>query len=72
MLASLVYRVPVFGRLIREAAEGSATAKVLFLVNIVLAWVLAIMMFGYPAIILPALAAVPAMFIILMLITVGK
>lgn len=72
MLASVVYRVPVFGRLIREAAEGSATAKVLFLVNIILAWVLAIMMFGYPAIILPALAAVPTMFIILMLITVGK
>lgn len=72
MLASIVYRVPVFGRLIQEAAEGSATAKVLFLVNIILAWVLAIMMFGYPAIILPALAAVPTMFIILMLITVGK
>lgn len=72
MLASVVYRVPVFGRLIREATEGSATAKVLFLVNIILAWVLAIMMFGYPAIILPALAAVPTMFIILMLITVGK
>ncbi|MEL6888545.1 MAG: hypothetical protein AAFO86_07525 [Pseudomonadota bacterium] len=32
----------------------------------------AIFTFGYPALILPALALVPIMFVVLMLITVGK
>jgi hypothetical protein len=32
-------------------------------------WLLAILAFGYPAIIIPALAAVPTMFVVLLLIT---
>ncbi|MEO1364931.1 MAG: hypothetical protein AAFU86_14290 [Pseudomonadota bacterium] len=35
-------------------------------------WGLAIFTFGYPALIVPALALVPTMFVVLMLITVGK
>lgn len=72
MLATVVYNIPVIGWMIKEAAMGTATAKVLFLINLVLIWILAILTFGYPAIILPALAAVPTMFVILILITAGK
>ena len=40
-------------------------------VPLLLLWLLAIVTFGYPAIILPALTAVPVMFVLLILITKG-
>ena len=71
MLARMIYRVPVFGWMLKEAVSGPVTAKVLFIVNLLLVWLLAILAFGYPAIIIPALAAVPTVFVILLLITKG-
>ncbi|HEV7321277.1 MAG TPA: hypothetical protein VGO04_21965 [Ensifer sp.] len=71
MIARLVYHVPVFGWMLKEAVQGSQTAKVLFLVNCALIWLLAIIAFGYPAIIIPALALVPTIFVLLILITTG-
>jgi hypothetical protein len=70
-MAQMIYRVPLFGWMLREAIYGPTTAKVLFVVNLLLLWLLAIVTFGYPAIILPALAAVPSMFVVLLLITKG-
>ncbi|KPF60191.1 hypothetical protein [Rhizobium sp. AAP116] len=70
-MAQMIYRVPLFGWMLREAIYGPTTAKVLFVVNLLLVWLLAIVAFGYPAIILPALAAVPTMFVVLLLITKG-
>lgn len=70
-MAEIMYRVPLFGRMLKEAIYGSTTAKVLFVVNLLMVWILAILAFGYPAIILPALAAVPTMFVVLLLITKG-
>eukprot|EP01036_Dinobryon_divergens_P003352 gene3352-4412_t len=52
------YHVPVFGWMLKEAVYGPTTAKVLFVLNLVAAWLLAILTFGYPAIIIPALVAV--------------
>jgi hypothetical protein len=71
MIAKMMYQVPVLGWMLKEAVKGSTTAKVLFIVNLMLLWLLAIVAFGYPAIILPALCAVPAMFVVLILITKG-
>ncbi|MGV8937209.1 MAG: hypothetical protein ACOH2J_08815 [Allorhizobium sp.] len=71
MLARMVYHVPVFGWMLKEAVFGSTTAKILFIVNCVLIWLLAIAFFGYPALILPALAGVFGMFVVLILITMG-
>ncbi len=71
MVLKVVYAIPVIGWMLREAIEGPVTAKILFLVNLVMVWILAIIMFGYPAIILPALVLVPTMFTILILITNG-
>jgi hypothetical protein len=71
LIAKMVYHVPVFGWMLKEAVQGSATAKVLFIVNLLLLWLLAVVTFGYPAIILPALTAVPVMFVLLILITKG-
>jgi len=71
MLARMIYHVPVFGWMLKEAVLGRTTAKILFIVNCLLIWLLAIAFFGYPAIILPALAGVLAMFVVLILITMG-
>ncbi|MGE8106399.1 hypothetical protein ACQKP1_22165 [Allorhizobium sp. NPDC080224] len=70
-MAEMIYRVPLFDWMLREAIYGPTSAKVLFVVNLLLLWLLAIIAFGYPAIILPALAAVPTMFVVLLLITKG-
>jgi len=71
MIARMIYHVPVFGWMLKEAVSGPTTAKILFVVNLLLVWLLAILAFGYPAIIIPALAAVPTVFVILLLITKG-
>ncbi len=70
-MLNLVYHIPVFGWMLKEAASGSDTARVLFVVNLMLLWLLAVLAFGYPAIIIPALCAVPTMFVILIAITKG-
>lgn len=71
MIARMIYHVPIFGWMLKEAIKGPTTAKVLFVVNLLLVWLLAILAFGYPAIIIPALVAVPTMFVILIMITNG-
>ena len=57
--------------MLKEAVQGPTTAKVLFVANLLMVWLLAILAFGYPAIIIPALVPVPAMFVVLLLITKG-
>lgn len=67
-----------------EATFAQATARgramgatpefrvVVGLVLMLILWGSAIATFGYPALILPVLALVPVMFVVLLLITVGK
>lgn len=71
MLAKALYHIPVLGWMAREAVEEGGTAMVLFLVNLALMWLIAVLLFGYPAIILPALFLVPVIFVLLILITKG-
>lgn len=70
-MMKLVYHIPLFGWMLKEAASGSPAAQVLFLVNMAALWLLAVLIFGYPAIIIPALVAVPTIFVLLILITKG-
>ena len=67
----LIYRIPILGWLVREAAEGPANIKALFLVNCAMLWLLAVFVFGYPAIIIPALCLVAIVFVLLILIMQG-
>ena len=67
-----IYNIPVIGWLLRDAVQGGPTALLWFIFNLVATWLVAIFYFGYPAIIIPALAAVPAMFVALITITMGK
>ncbi len=57
---------------IRAFCGTPAFWTVCAIVLAVAVWGAAIAVFGYPAIILPALALVPTMFTVLLLITVGK
>ena len=61
--------IPILGWPIREARDGSDLLKVFFFLNLVMAWLIAIYFFGYPAIIVPALAAVPIVFLGLISVT---
>lgn len=68
----LFYWVPLIGWMLRDAFEGREGAVVWFLANLVMLWVLAVMFFSYPAVIIPAIAAVPIVFVILIGLTAGK
>ena len=69
MILNMIYNVPVFGWMLKEAVNDGPSTTVLFVVNMILFWLYAIYFFGYPAIILPALSAVPVMFVLLIAIT---
>ncbi len=71
LVLRLLFAIPLLGWMLREAAEGGGNAKALFAVNCVLIWILAIAVFGYPAIILPALFFVLVIFCLLITITRG-
>ena len=69
---------------VMDRADFSATASapatpdrddfrpVLPVLNLAAAWLLAIVFFGYPALIMPALVAVPTVFYILIRLTMGR
>ncbi len=61
-LMGLVYAVPLIGWLVEDAVKGRASAKLFFALNAAILWLAAIAVFGYPAIIVPALAMVPVIF----------
>lgn len=63
------YWVPVLGMLLREALEGPDQAKYLFFANLVMAVLLAVIVFGFPAFIVIMLTAVAVMFVIIFDIT---
>ena len=67
----LLFLVPVFGWMLRDVMYGDADNIYYALFSLVAIWIMAIMAFGYPAIILPALGLVPVCFLILFLITKG-
>lgn len=71
-LLKLLYIVPVLGRMIREALEGPDEALLCFIANVVMAILLAVIVFGFPALITIALCAVLMMFVIIFDITQGK
>ena len=70
MLRAL-FHVPLFGWLLKDAVLGRPSAAVWFIFNLAAIWLLAVLWFGYPAIIIPALAAVAIFFVALIIITWG-
>jgi hypothetical protein len=71
LLLRMLFHVPLFGWLLKDAVLGRPSAAVWFIFNLAAIWILAILFFGYPAIIIPALAAVAIVFVALIIITWG-
>lgn len=67
----LFLSVPVIGWIARDLLYGDKDSIWYALVAFFSAWGCAILMFGVPGLYLPALALVPVMFIILILISFG-
>ncbi len=72
LLTRILFRVPILGRMLREVYYGDADNIYYFLFSVLALWFLAILTWGYPALIVPMLAVVPAMFVVLVMITVGE
>ena len=54
----VLYHVPLLGWLFKDAVHGRSDAKYYFCANVIGGWAMAIAVFGYPAIIVPALCLV--------------
>lgn len=66
-----LFAIPVFGWLLRSAWHGDTREKVFFVVNLLLFWAIAILNFGYPALIVPAVAIAFAYIAFMVLFTAG-
>jgi hypothetical protein len=68
-LSTLIYNIPVIGWMLRSAARGSDSEKIFFLLDLVMVWVIAIVFFGLPAVIYPAVVLAVAMLLFLVYFT---
>lgn len=67
----ILFAVPLFGWLARDAAHGKAEDLGYTVAAIVSMWGCSTLLFGLPGLYLPALVMVPVMFLILILISRG-
>jgi len=67
----VTYRIPLLGRIARETAEGDADTPFYAIAMVVGLWGSAILIWGYPGLIIPALILVAVMFLTLIRITLG-
>lgn len=69
--APLIRRLPLLGPIARELAEGDADYPFYLIAALISAWGCAFMLWGLPALVMPALVAAPLMLLVLVLITRG-
>jgi hypothetical protein len=67
----IIFRVPVLGRIWKEVSYGDEGNIYYAIATFISLWGISIMLFGLPGLYLPALALVPVMWIILILISRG-
>lgn len=67
----VLYAIPVIGWMLKDVVHGDRDNIWYFLVAVGSLWIIGIMTFGYPAIILPVLVLVPIVFVTLLVITRG-
>lgn len=67
----MIYAIPVLGWMLKDVAYGDKDNIYYFIAALLMMWIIAIIAFGYPAIIIPALVAVPVIFLALVSITRG-
>jgi hypothetical protein len=67
----MIYAIPLFGWMRKHLGYGDNDNIYWYIAAMVMLWILAIIAFGFPAVIIPALALVPTIFLALLLITRG-
>lgn len=67
----MIYAIPLIGWMLKDVAYGDSDNIYYFIASLVMGWVIAIIAFGYPAVIIPALVLVPTIFIVLLIVTRG-
>ena len=67
----LIRRIPVIGGIARELAEGDQNFPFYLMLAVLSAWACAVLVWGLPALFLPALAFVPVVMLTLIAITRG-
>lgn len=67
----LLYAVPLLGWMLKDVVYGKRDNIWYFLTAIVSLWIIAIMNYGIPAVVIPVVALVPAVFALLLTITRG-
>ncbi len=65
------YRIPVLGWIARDLIEGDADNLWYLLVALVSLWIIAVMIWGLPALYLPAVLLAPLAIVMLVLLTLG-
>jgi hypothetical protein len=68
---NIVYLVPFLGRLVREAIEGPEEALLAFIANIVMLLAIAVLLYGFPALITIALSAAGIVLATIIRLTLG-
>ena len=69
---SMLFAIPVIGWVAKDLLHGAAD-NIYYLIAAVLSlWAVAVMTWGLPALAMGALGMVPVMFVILIMITLGK
>ena len=67
----VTYRLPVIGRIAREVVEGEVDNSFALIIMVVSAVASAVLIWGFPALIIAALGATALMFLTLLRITFG-
>ncbi|WP_095588841.1 hypothetical protein [Actibacterium ureilyticum] len=67
----ILFAIPVLGWIARDLIHGDKDNIWYLLVAVLSLWAMAVMTWGVPALYLPALAAVPVIFLMLLWITRG-
>ena len=70
-LLKVLYKIPIFGRMVREAVEGPEEALFMFIVNVVMSLAIAVILFGLAALTIAALAAAAFILFVIIKITLG-
>ncbi|WP_244314186.1 hypothetical protein [Pannonibacter tanglangensis] len=63
LLLRILMLVPVFNLFLREAIHGTDNDRLWFAFNLLVLWLIAVVTFGYPAVIIPALCLVGMAFL---------
>ena len=70
-LERIAFGVPLLGWMLKDVIYGDPANKWWALVAVVSLWIMAIMTWGFPAVVVPVVAAVPVAFAILLVVTRG-